>query len=74
MEIRNSKFENPSKTLLTAWARWYSRSCCAHDNERTGKSAGATSLVFTDLPFIAVCRLKDECIEILHIYHGAQVR
>jgi toxin ParE1/3/4 len=41
---------------------------------RVGREAGTPELVFTGLPYIAVYRLKDEFIEILHIYHGAQLR
>jgi toxin ParE1/3/4 len=41
---------------------------------RVGREEGTRELVFTGLPYVAVYRLKDQLIEILHIYHGAQLR
>jgi addiction module RelE/StbE family toxin len=39
---------------------------------RRGRAPGTRELVFSPLPYIAVYRVQDESIEILHIYHGAQ--
>ena len=41
---------------------------------RLGREAGTRELVFTRLPYIAVYRIRDECVEVLRIYHGAQER
>ena len=41
---------------------------------RAGREEGTRELVFTPLPYLAVYRVKEESIEILHIYHGAQER
>ncbi|MBV9676806.1 MAG: type II toxin-antitoxin system RelE/ParE family toxin [Acidobacteriaceae bacterium] len=39
---------------------------------RTGSTTGTRELVFTPLPYIVVYRIKDQTIEVLHIWHGAQ--
>jgi toxin ParE1/3/4 len=41
---------------------------------REGRKRGTRELVFTRIPFIAVYRVKDEAIEVLRIWHGAQNR
>ena len=41
---------------------------------RLGREEGTRELVLPPLPFIVVYRVKDEAIEVLHIYHGAQNR
>lgn len=41
---------------------------------RVGREEGTRELVFFSLPYIAVYRVKEESIEILHINHGAQER
>ena len=41
---------------------------------RKGKDAGTRELVFAPLPYIAVYRVKNDVVEILHIWHGAQSR
>ena len=41
---------------------------------RLGREEGSRELVFSPLPYIAVYRIKDDFIEVLHIYHGAQER
>jgi plasmid stabilization system protein ParE len=41
---------------------------------RAGREEGTRELVFTDLPYIAVYRVKEQSVEILRIYHGAQDR
>ncbi len=41
---------------------------------RMGREAGTRELVLTPLPFIAAYRVKEQAIEVLHIYHGAQLR
>lgn len=42
------------------------------DRGRIGKIPGTRELVFAPLPYIAVCRVKEEAVEILRIYHSAQ--
>lgn len=39
---------------------------------RPGQVSNTRELVFASLPYIAIYRLKDEVVEILRIYHGAQ--
>jgi toxin ParE1/3/4 len=41
---------------------------------RAGREEGTRELVFTDLPYIAAYRVKEQTIEVLHIYHTAQRR
>jgi plasmid stabilization system protein ParE len=41
---------------------------------RPGREEGTRELVFAPLPYIAVYRIKDQFIEVLGIYHGAQSR
>jgi toxin ParE1/3/4 len=41
---------------------------------RPGREEGTRELVFTRLPCIVAYRVKEESVEILHIYHGAQNR
>ena len=41
---------------------------------RVGREEGTRELVFTSLPYVAAYRVKEQTIEILHIYHGAQDR
>jgi len=39
---------------------------------RPGTLEGTRELVFAPLPYLAVYRIHEETVEILHIYHGAQ--
>jgi addiction module RelE/StbE family toxin len=39
---------------------------------RKGKQPGTRELVFAPLPYLAVYRVRDNVVEILHIWHGAQ--
>jgi toxin ParE1/3/4 len=39
---------------------------------RTGRISGTRELVFPGLPYIVVYQIKDEVIEVVRIYHGAQ--
>jgi toxin ParE1/3/4 len=41
---------------------------------RLGREEGTRELIFTRLPYIAAYRVKDQTIEVLHIYHTAQLR
>ena len=41
---------------------------------RPGQEESTRELIFSPLPYIAVYRVKEESIEVLHIYHGAQDR
>jgi toxin ParE1/3/4 len=41
---------------------------------RKGRVAGQRELVFSGLPYIVVYRIKDQVVELLRIYHGAQDR
>lgn len=39
---------------------------------RTGRIEGTRELVLSALPWIAVYRVRDEAVEVVRIYHGAQ--
>jgi len=39
---------------------------------RPGHRSGTKELALTPLPYVVVYSVKDEAVEILHIYHGAQ--
>jgi addiction module RelE/StbE family toxin len=41
---------------------------------RVGREEGTRELSFPPLPYIAVYRVKEQSIEVLRIYHGAQDR
>lgn len=41
---------------------------------RIGREERTRELLLPRLPYIVVYRLKEESIEVLHIYHGAQNR
>lgn len=41
---------------------------------RIGREQGTRELVFSPLPYVAVYRVNDSAIEILHIWHGARAR
>jgi len=41
---------------------------------RPGREEGTRELVFSPLPYVAVYRVKGQCIEVVRIYHGAQDR
>ncbi|MGD0001593.1 MAG: type II toxin-antitoxin system RelE/ParE family toxin [Bryobacteraceae bacterium] len=39
---------------------------------RPGHRAGTRELALTPLPYVVVYWVRDEAVEVLHIYHGAQ--
>lgn len=39
---------------------------------REGRIEGTRELVFPGLPYIVVYRIKDQVVDVLRIYHGAQ--
>jgi addiction module RelE/StbE family toxin len=41
---------------------------------RAGREEGTRELVLPRLPYIVVYRVKENDVEVLHIYHGAQHR
>ena len=41
---------------------------------RPGREPGTHELVFSRLPYIAVYRIKEKTVEVLHIHHAAQNR
>ena len=41
---------------------------------RLGREEGTRELMFPPLPYLAVYRVKEQDIEVLRIYHGAQER
>jgi toxin ParE1/3/4 len=44
----------------------------APNRGRPGQRTGTRELPLTPLPYVVVYSVKDDSIEILHIYHGAQ--
>jgi plasmid stabilization system protein ParE len=41
---------------------------------RAGREEGTRELLFQPLPYVVVYRVKEQSIEVLRIYHGAQDR
>jgi len=41
---------------------------------RVGREEGTRELVFTRLPYIVAYRIKEQTVEILHIFHDARDR
>ena len=41
---------------------------------RSGRDPGTRELVLAPLPYVAVYRVTDSVVEVLHIWHGAQSR
>jgi toxin ParE1/3/4 len=41
---------------------------------RPGREPGTHELVFSRLPHIAVYRIKEQTVEVLHVHHAAQNR
>jgi toxin ParE1/3/4 len=39
---------------------------------RSGRIEGTRELVFPGLPYILVYQIKDQIVEVIRIYHGAQ--
>jgi toxin ParE1/3/4 len=39
---------------------------------RTGRIPGTRELIFPGLPYIVVYQIKEQSVEVLRIYHGAQ--
>ena len=41
---------------------------------RPGAEEGTRGIVFSPLPYVAVYRVREQSVEVLRIYHGAQDR
>jgi addiction module RelE/StbE family toxin len=41
---------------------------------RPGSEEGTREILFPPLPYVAVYRIKEQTVEVLRIYHGAQER
>lgn len=41
---------------------------------RVGREEGTRELVLTRLPYIVAYRIREQAVEVLHIFHGAQNR
>jgi toxin ParE1/3/4 len=41
---------------------------------RPGSEQGTREILFPPLPYVAVYRMKEQTIEVLRVYHGAQDR
>lgn len=41
---------------------------------RPGREPGTREILFPPMPYVAVYRLREQTIEVLRIYHGAQNR
>jgi toxin ParE1/3/4 len=42
------------------------------EHGRTGRKPDTRELVFSGLPYLAVYRIREDAVEILRIFHGAQ--
>lgn len=42
------------------------------ESGRTGRKPETRELVFPGLPYVAIYRIREECVEIIRILHGAQ--
>lgn len=42
------------------------------EHGRTGRKPDTRELVFSGLPYLAVYRIRNDAVEILRIFHGAQ--
>ena len=71
LQEHNPKLAQP--TVLKLYEAILSLKAMPHRG-RLGREEGTRELVFTSLPYIAAYRVKEQTIEILHIYHGAQDR
>ncbi|HTC34666.1 MAG TPA: type II toxin-antitoxin system RelE/ParE family toxin [Bryobacteraceae bacterium] len=58
-------------TMRTIYRRIGSLKTSPHRG-RLGQRSGTRELTITPLPYVVVYSVRDETIEILHIYHGAQ--
>lgn len=41
---------------------------------RVGREEGTRELVLTRLPYVVAYRIREQAVEVLHIFHGAQNR
>jgi toxin ParE1/3/4 len=41
---------------------------------RTGREEGTREILFSPTPYVAVYRVREQTIEVMRIYHGAQDR
>jgi plasmid stabilization system protein ParE len=69
LQLHNPHFAEP--TVRTIYQRVLSLKTSAHRG-RPGHVTGTRELVLSPLPYPVVYRVKDDSIEILHIYHAAQ--
>jgi toxin ParE1/3/4 len=42
------------------------------ESGRIGRKPETRELVFSGLPYVAIYRIREECVEIIRILHGAQ--
>jgi toxin ParE1/3/4 len=66
--------QNHSAAERVAWAIYDGvASLAAFPRQgRIGREKGTRELVFSPFPFIAVCRVKDDAVEIARLLHGSQ--
>jgi addiction module RelE/StbE family toxin len=60
-------------TVLKLYEGVLSLKTMAHRG-RVGREEATRELVFTPLPYVAVYRVKEQTVQLLRIYHGAQER
>jgi addiction module RelE/StbE family toxin len=73
--IKNYLQQNHShfaeRTVRAIYERIRSLRISPHQG-RPGHRSGTRELPITPLPYVVVYKIKDDAIEVLHIYHGAQ--
>jgi toxin ParE1/3/4 len=67
----NSQFAE--STVLELYETIYSLKSSPHRG-RAGREEGTRELVIALLPYLVAYRIKEQTVEILHIFHGAQDR
>jgi toxin ParE1/3/4 len=67
----NPQFAQP--TVLELYETIRSLKASPHRG-RVGREEGTRELVFTRLPYIVAYRVKEQTVEVLHIFHFAQNR
>jgi len=71
LEEHNPQFAQ--STVLELYETILSLKASPHRG-RLGRVVGTRELVFTRLPYIVAYRIKEQIVEVLHIFHGAQDR
>jgi toxin ParE1/3/4 len=71
LKLWNSRYRQPTVRKVHAAIESLRKSPL---RGRVGREEGTRELVLHPLPYIALYRVKEQTIEVLRIYHGAQDR